>query len=142
MKQDGVLGLYRGFWISFWRYVPQYGIYFYLYSKLQQILEKFDSNKNRKGSRIMLEKIIAGGLAGQLGWLTAYPFDVLKSYIQYHPEHSSMIKTTKMLYKKHGFTYFYKGLNVTIVRAFPVNAITFVVYDWVSRCVKDLQGIE
>jgi hypothetical protein len=137
MKEEGVKGLYRGFWISFWRYVPQYGLYFYIYAKLQQIFESFDENEERKRSRIILEKTMAGGLAGMIGWFTAYPFDALKSYIQYHPEHSSMIKTAKFLYNKHGMGYFYKGVGVTMLRAFPVNALTFVVYDSINKAMKE-----
>lgn len=32
------------------------------------------------------------------------------------------------MYQKHGVGYFFRGLGTCLVRAFPVNSITFVVY--------------
>jgi hypothetical protein len=32
-------------------------------------------------------------------------------------------------YKKHGYAYFFKGLTPTVIRAFPVNAISLATFD-------------
>jgi mitochondrial ornithine carrier protein len=60
-----------------------------------------------------------------VGWMTTYPFDVIKSYMQYHNENSSLFSIARHIYKKKGFYYFYRGIGVTMLRAFPVNAVAF-----------------
>ena len=74
--------------------------------------------------------LFAGGLAGILTWLVNYPIDVIKSRIQadgtqgvnrYH----GFIDCGKQIFKSEGIRGFKKGLGVTLVRAFPVNAVTF-----------------
>ena len=137
-KKKGLLGIYRGFWGSFWSLVPRSGTYFYAYQKFQDMFANFDNEKeNRKRHRVLLDKIFAGGFAGMSGWALTYPFDVIKSYVQYDPDHKSLIKTTKYLYKENGFGYFYRGLNVTMMRAFPVNAVAFAVHDIVNKLLKE-----
>ena len=78
--------------------------------------------------------LIAGGLAGCASWLLIYPVDVVKSYVQTsgggNSSHSgsggnSAIEVTKYLYRKHGIGVFTRGLGVTLLRAFPVNAAVF-----------------
>lgn len=138
VKAEGIKGMYSGFWISFWRCVPQYGLYFFAYQKLQEGLKRWNNNQEPTGTRMLRDKIIAGGLAGQIGWFTSYPFDAIKTYIQYHPEHTSLINTVKHVYKEHGALHFYRGCSVALIRAFPVNAITFVVYDYVHQKLKEL----
>lgn len=35
LKSEGYMGLYRGFWPTFWRDVPALGLYFYSYDYLK-----------------------------------------------------------------------------------------------------------
>jgi solute carrier family 25 (mitochondrial carnitine/acylcarnitine transporter), member 20/29 len=61
-KEKGPLGLYRGFWSSFWSITPRSGVYFYSYPKMKQFFKKFDINQEgRKRHRIILDKFFAGG---------------------------------------------------------------------------------
>lgn len=136
LKKDGIRGLYRGFSISFWLCVPTSGLYFYNYHKFQQIFRTFDKSKTRKNHRVLLEKIFAGGIAGQIGWLISYPFDAVKTFMQYHPDQRSPIKSFRYLYATHGVGYFYRGCYIAMLRAFPVSAITFWVYDYVHNLLS------
>ena len=79
-----------------------------------------------------ISTMIAGGLAGCASWLLIYPVDVVKSYVQTAgissnsgSGSSSAYEVTKYLYRKHGIGVFTKGLGVTLLRAFPVNAAVF-----------------
>ena len=42
----------------------------------------------------------------------------------------------KILFRKHGLKVFVRGLEVTLLRAFPVNACTFYVYENLLRNFK------
>lgn len=44
-------------------------------------------------------------------------------------------------YKKEGMKFFFRGLNSTLVRAFPMNAATFFVVSWVLEFCKN-NGID
>ena len=46
--------------------------------------------------------MLAGGLAGMLTWLFAYPMDVIKSMVQsasYRQRHDSMLSVARHLYQ-------------------------------------------
>jgi solute carrier family 25 carnitine/acylcarnitine transporter 20/29 len=45
---------------------------------------------------------------------------------------SSAIAMALKLYRQHGIKVFFRGLGVTIVRAFPVNAMTFYMYELIK----------
>mmetsp|Transcript_19239 Transcript_19239/g.21550 ORF Transcript_19239/g.21550 Transcript_19239/m.21550 type:complete len:82 (-) Transcript_19239:244-489(-) len=66
VDNNGVKGLYRGFWITFIRIVPQYGITFYSYDKFQQFFSSLDNRKKSSPLSYYSQKVAAGGLAGQL----------------------------------------------------------------------------
>lgn len=78
---------------------------------------------------------LAGGISGAWTWAIIYPFDVIKSRIQTGPleKHlrKSMWTVAYDLVNEHGWRYMFRGLGVTLARAFPVNAIIFPVYEFV-----------
>lgn len=106
-------------------------MFFLVNASAQDYLDCNEQTNTKKS--LAFKKILAGGLAGQAFWLSGYPFDVIKSYMQYHPKEKGMIDTIKYLYGRNGVRYFYRGLSITLVRAFPVNAINFVAYEIVSK---------
>lgn len=130
VKTNGVFGLYKGFTASFIRVVPQYGIVFYSYDKIQKLFK----NEGKKISSLWFysQKIIAGGLAGQICCIVGYPVDVVRSYIQYHPDHNSVIKTTKYLYNTHGIGYFSRGLLAANIRSIIVSGLGFGFYEIIN----------
>lgn len=74
--------------------------------------------------------LVAGGIAGIAAWLPGYPQDLIKSRIQYL---SGPYSTKDIIFKTYhstGFTGFFRGLAPTLVRAVPVNAAVFYVYEW------------
>jgi solute carrier family 25 carnitine/acylcarnitine transporter 20/29 len=44
LKTQGMMGLYRGFWSTFWRDVPNWGLYFFTYQWLKN-KDKVISNR-------------------------------------------------------------------------------------------------
>ena len=69
------------------------------------------------------------------------PFDVIKSRIQTSPLERHLQKgmwtVASDLVKEHGWQYMFRGLGVTLLRAFPVNAIIFPVYEFVLLQLGD-----
>ena len=71
--------MYSGIMPTIWRDVPTFGAYFYSYDYFQKLMKtKEKESKGDKPRRVLVEKAIAGGLAGQVWWITSYPLDVIK----------------------------------------------------------------
>lgn len=79
--------------------------------------------------------LISGGVAGFVSWATLHPIDVLKSCKQMQSTdpraaESSLLHIAKRSYAAEGWRFFFRGYIPTILRSFPVSAVTFLVYEW------------
>ena len=68
---DGWQGFYRGLGITIIRETPSYGVYFASY-------EYFSNSVGDSTTSLLM----AGGMAGVMGWMSTYPADCLKTRIQ------------------------------------------------------------
>ncbi len=59
IHDEGYRGIYKGFWATFWRDVPGWGVYFYVYEKLKNILGVKNVKDGDLGKRLL-----CGGIAG------------------------------------------------------------------------------
>jgi len=134
IKTDGIGGLYKGFLVTALREVPSYGIYFCVYKKINNYFKDKSTNESSK-----LGILLAGGIAGCASWTCVYPFDVVKTNIQIYSgnidkgQAPSVIDMSRKLYRKYGWKIFFRGLEVALLRAFPVNACTFFVYETLNE---------
>lgn len=141
LKTEGIKGLYASGTITLARDAIGYGFYFAGYEGMKSVLP------NGNGGIL-----IAGGLAGCLSWLSIFPLDVIKSRMQSTPQlysstwdcvqkiyaegspllsrHSETTEGTPLL-RTGGISLFWRGVGVTMFRAFIVNAVTFFTYEWV-----------
>lgn len=67
VKKDGMKGLFRGLPTTIVREVPSYGAYFAAYEVFCKMIPSADPNEPSFGL------LMAGGLAGVVGWLSTYP---------------------------------------------------------------------
>lgn len=139
-RSSGLIGCYRGMVATLWRETPSYGVYFVAYEFLCQ---RF-SSQDRQISNSML--MLAGGLSGIFGWLSSYPFDVIKTKIQAQNIDSSKTKLYKGTIscftesiKQEGWRVLFRGMNATIIRAFPTNAVIFLFYSSSLRALRTVK---
>ena len=81
LRHGGVPGLFRGQAVTVLREAQAYGVWFLTYEYLMQA----DVARRRLSSRSDVEAYrlaFYGGLAGEMLWLSSYPFDVVKSKMQ------------------------------------------------------------
>ena len=68
-----------------------------------------------------------------LCWLSVLPFDVVKSRLQAdRPDrrtYRNMTDCFRQSYRADGLPVFFRGALAMSARAFPVNGVTFVVYE-------------
>lgn len=130
-KNEGLFGVYRGFWCTILRDSPAFGVYFAGYEYLTEKVT------DPKGNVNTLNLLLVGGLAGVWSWVVIYPLDVIKSRLQTDgmdgdaKKYKGLWDCMKKSYKTDGLGVFARGLNSTIIRAFPTNAATFAVVTWV-----------
>ena len=128
-RGEGIRGLYKGSVVTVLRESPAFATYFSTYDYLRQV-------QVSKGGTLddlsPFSLILAGGVSGVLAWIVTYPFDVVKSRIQSDgvkgsdQQYKGMIHCFKKSYRQDGITVFFRGLSATLLRAFPVNAATFL----------------
>lgn len=139
ISSHGIGGLYRGFACTAWREIPAFGLYFATYDfvkeQVKSLISNNDSQMDSSNSNEWAVSALAGGCSGALTWVAIYPFDVVKTKIQTAPLDTPLDKRriTYMFHKiqrENGVKFFFRGLGVTLLRAFPVNAIIFPVYEF------------
>jgi Mitochondrial carrier protein len=93
IQKFGFSRLYQGWWSTFLREVPAFGLYFVTYDYLKDQATSFfrrravrnsdPSNQTVKLSHVQtwIASGFAGGCAGSLTWAIVYPVDVIKSWI-------------------------------------------------------------
>lgn len=82
--------------------------------------------------------LMAGGLAGTFSWLISFPVDVVKSRLQVDgidgkPKYNGAMDCMKKSIQTEGWKFFTRGLNSTLMRAFPMNAVCFLVVSYVMK---------
>jgi solute carrier family 25 carnitine/acylcarnitine transporter 20/29 len=148
----GIRGLYRGLLTTVYRQFPSFVIYFGSYDVIKTTLLQHQQQLQQQN---LLASIIAGGIAGSLSWAIIYPIDLIKTRIQslpppttattltgcssggaatsyYHlikTEHIMIQSITTSIISQHGWKALYSGFGITILRAFPVNAVIFPTYE-------------
>lgn len=122
-------GVFQGLGITIGREVPAFTTYFVTY----ELLARTEEGKIASPAQILF----AGGMAGVVSWVVPYPVDVIKSIIQVDgitsQKYTGYYDCIKKTVNSQGYLSLYRGLTPTIIRAFPVNAVTFFVVTWTIR---------
>ena len=117
---------------------PGYGLYFVSYDLVRHRIAEV-TGRDEHG---FVPSFLAGGVAGCVIWSSTFPFDTIKTRIQCAPFDTpkSQLRIPAMasnIVRNEGITGLYRGLSVSLVRAFPVNACVFPVYGYVLRHLQE-----
>jgi len=131
---QGIRGLYRGLIPHLFQAGGGRGFYLLAYELAKRWL---DTANNPELWRLVL----CGGCAGIGGWIFLYPFDVVRNNIfaDWKPEkqYSGTLDCFRKVYNRGGIQAFYKGLNYTLIRAFPVAAVALPTYDLTQNFIYE-----
>lgn len=79
-------------------------------------------------------------ITGVISWTLIYPIDVIKSRFQLEPNrYKSAYECLTKSVKSEGVSCLFQGLSPTVIRAFPVNAVTFAVVTWTMKLLNDVR---
>ncbi|KAF5685030.1 solute carrier family member 46 [Fusarium denticulatum] len=137
---NGVLsGIYRGQAVTIWREAFAYGSWFTAF----EYMMNSDAARNKIDRKDIPAYKIAlyGGLAGEVLWLSSYPFDVIKSKMQTdgfgaNQKYATMRDCFSKTWRAEGAAGFWKGIGPTLARAMPVSAGTFIVVEMTMRALN------
>ncbi|KAF8585427.1 carnitine/acyl carnitine carrier [Ramaria rubella] len=146
-QTHGLRGLYRGITATALRDCG-YGAYFATYEGTCRLLRPTPRPPHAHSSLALelnaeLEQLswprlmFAGGVAGVIGWLATFGFDVVKTRIQAtkrspHNPYCSTLSTILHSYRAEGPRVFFVGIAPTLIRAIPVNMATFGAFELVK----------
>jgi solute carrier family 25 carnitine/acylcarnitine transporter 20/29 len=154
----GMNGMYRGWWVTLWREIPAFGAYFACYDfgkdkinsffarqkGLDEEAEALSDNGFPEHTHTWVASALAGGLTGAATWAMVYPMDIIKTKIHTTPmdapvDSRRILAVGRQIVEQHGWRRLFRGLNITVLRAFPVNGIIFPVYEY---CLMHIAGME
>ena len=121
VKHGGIKGIFKGQQITSLRDTIVYSAFFSTYEfypKYQHHTEQYIGNNP------FVHKVIKGTLCGFALWGSMYPIDVVKTIIQgslLENKQKKYKECVNEIYSKYGMRGFYRGFNLTMFRAIPVN---------------------
>lgn len=118
--RQGIIPLYNGLSACFMREIPGYAIYFQTYYSLM----RSNPLQHTILDHSSLITMIYGGLSGVSAWIFIYPFDVIKTQMQFN--NSPFIQTTKELVRSGAL---YNGFGLGLSRAFLLHSFVFLGYE-------------
>ncbi|XP_078282561.1 calcium-binding mitochondrial carrier protein SCaMC-2-B isoform X2 [Rhinoraja longicauda] len=138
IKEGGFRSLWRGNGINAIKIAPESALKFMAYEQIKRII---GSNQQTLG---ILERLVAGSLAGVIAQSTIYPMEVLKTRLALRKtgQYSGMLHCAKHIFKKEGITAFYKGYVPNMLGIIPYAGIDLAIYEtlknsWLQRCATD-----
>lgn len=122
------MGLCRGTVTTVARDTPTFGSYFLAYETLERELPRRCPSLGATGTTL-----VSGGVGGTLSWALSYPIDTIKTHEQTMPRSApaaerSAFAIARRLVRTRGIGHLYRGIGPCLLRAFPANAVTFLVY--------------
>jgi solute carrier family 25 carnitine/acylcarnitine transporter 20/29 len=137
--QGLLAGVYRGTAVTYLREAQAYGVWF---TSFEYLMNADAARNNIKRDQISTLKVaMYGGLAGEMLWLSSYPFDVVKSKMQSDGfgeamKYKSMRDCFAKVYRAEGLGGFWRGIGPTLLRAMPVSAGTFATVEVTMRMIS------
>ncbi|XP_033744069.1 LOW QUALITY PROTEIN: mitochondrial glycine transporter B-like [Pecten maximus] len=131
VRQDKLLGLWKGLMPSFSRAVPGIGVYF---SSIHYIRSKYGSEKPS-----LLESAMTGMCARANSGIVVIPFTVLKTRYEsgLFNYGNGVTKALVLTYRTEGCRALISGLSPTLMRDVPFSGLYLMFYTYFKQIVND-----
>lgn len=136
VKNDGVLGLYRGLEPTLWRHVVWNAGYFGCIFQVRTVMPKPKTTTDKT-----MVDMASGAIGGTFGTLLNTPFDVVKSRIQAGNTNKYVwsLPSLVTIAKEEGPAALYKGFIPKVLRLGPGGGILLVVF---TACMDFFRTIQ
>lgn len=150
VKNEGFLGLYRGFLPTIIQIMPYSGAQFAIYKVLKSYCHKYNDNGDyimfniyKNDTKFQIQSsLICGAFSGLFSKVLVYPLDLIKKRLQirgfemhrsqnfgYTPRYEGFIHCIIYTLRTEKFTAFYKGLVPSMLKATISTALHFWLYE-------------
>ncbi|KAJ2028490.1 hypothetical protein IWW57_002130 [Coemansia sp. S610] len=143
VRRRGPLGMYYGIGLHILRDSSGTAIYFASYETAKETLRRL-TGSDTTGP---LTHMLAGGTCGVVSWLLIFPVDLIKSTMQSQvlkpkgaKTFTSSLQCLRDIHSRLGLAGLYRGISVSLIRAFPIHGLNFVVYEWARAHICRLAG--
>lgn len=141
MRQDGLLGLYRGHSATLLRIFPYAAVKFVAYEQYRHILIPAPEYE------VAWRRTLTGSLAGVTSVFCSYPLDLMRVRLAFETrsEHRlSLWKLCRNIYHEPktsyalmgGLSNFYRGFSPTMLGMLPYAGVSFLTYDYVGDLMR------
>ncbi|XP_046695096.1 calcium-binding mitochondrial carrier protein SCaMC-2-B isoform X11 [Silurus meridionalis] len=138
IREGGIRSLWRGNGINVIKIAPESAIKFMAYEQIKRLI---GSKQETLG---ILERLVAGSLAGAIAQSSIYPMEVLKTRLALGKtgQYSGIVDCAKHILQKEGVAAFYKGYIPNVLGIIPYAGIDLAVYEtlknsWLQRYATD-----
>lgn len=142
-KQQGMKGLYAGYWSTLARDVPFAGLMVTFYEAFRD-LTKYSKQRLYPASDINIngtfEGLVLGGLAGGLSAYLTTPLDVIKTRLQVQGStirYKGWLDALTSIWKTEGLNGMFKGSVPRIMWYIPASALTFMAVEFLREQFND-----
>jgi len=142
ISDEGVRGLWRGNTLVLARVVPYVALQWSIYDAVQDALTLA---RQRGGSAPpvgdspqtgVLDKLVAGVVAGTAATLVVYPLECLKTEVAVAGLRGSLIANARQVLREEGVRGFYKGLGATVSFKVIATAVGFNLHAQLSKAYR------
>ncbi|XP_059140466.1 solute carrier family 25 member 44-like [Physella acuta] len=126
-KQDGLLGFYKGYFISLACFAPNSALWWFFYDSYSVL---FASVTPVFIPRLAIQ-VVAAPLSGISSALLTNPLDVIRARIQV--EGTKLGETVKLLWKEEGIWIITKGLSARLVQSVTFSFFIILGYETIKR---------
>mmetsp|Transcript_88852 Transcript_88852/g.229189 ORF Transcript_88852/g.229189 Transcript_88852/m.229189 type:complete len:215 (+) Transcript_88852:15-659(+) len=129
-QREGFRGLACGMPLTACRDALHRGSYFATFELTARAMARHEG-REASAARPFHVSMLAGSLAGIVAWLPVYPLDVIKTHWQTGRRFNadSLVGMLRSGLAAEGGWWLTRGLGATLLRAGPLNAIVFTVYE-------------
>ena len=82
---------------------------------------------------------LSGSTAGCTAWAVAYPMDTIKTLVQTHPDglrQPPWYTLVREVMRREGPMVLWRGFQACMLRAIPLNATTFLGYEYTMKLLS------
>uniref|UniRef100_A0A665WPT0 Calcium-binding mitochondrial carrier protein SCaMC-2-A-like n=1 Tax=Echeneis naucrates TaxID=173247 RepID=A0A665WPT0_ECHNA len=137
IKEGGMRSLWRGNGVNIIKIAPESALKFMAYEQIKRLI---GSNKETLS---ILERFVAGSLAGVIAQSTIYPMEVLKTRLALRKtgQYAGISDCAKQIFRREGLGAFYKGYIPNMLGIIPYAGIDLAVYETLKNSYLQQYGI-
>ena len=136
---EGFLSLYTGLAASMLN-ISHVLVYFPIYEKLKVYFKnKYEPSEESLSSKFIFISVVISKICASS---VSYPVELIRARQQDSRRHDGIekgfLKVTRRTYANEGVLAFYSGFTLNLVRILPLNVITFILYEKLSKSFSTL----